>query len=120
MGPGLSLSVRVPRSAWKTKKPVALGWSFCVDGRNAPIGFVGDAENPRYGSSCPDVNAVWLSTVALNVPPPETLMVKGPTPDPRFPFGVKMSTRKLPVAGPGDTEKPKFVGGFEVIGVFVP
>jgi hypothetical protein len=111
-------SVIVPRSAWYTKKPLALGSSPFVEGRYAPIGLFGLALIPRYESSAPLVHAAVLKrdAVALAVPVSAKLSADGFV----TVFGTSTSTNRSPELGPGDVVNPKLAGGFMLVGEFVP
>jgi hypothetical protein len=110
-------SVKLPRSAWKTKKPVVLPG-------NAPIGFWGDAVEKlmpefavRKSLRNPVVNAVsTLVAVTFECPVSVTVRLVGPVPT----FGIKMSMNNSPVWEPGDAVNVKLLGGFVGIGVTVP
>src|SRR5262249_25116122 len=70
-------SVRVPKLAWKTKKPVAPGSSACVDGRYAPIGLFGPALIPKYASRLPLVHGVAENKVAVAETVPASAKLEG-------------------------------------------
>src|ERR1700730_1634092 len=110
-------SVAAPKLTWKTKKPVAPGSSACVDGRYAPIGLDGLALIPKYASRAPLVNGVAENKVAV----PEKVPVSAKLAGAGSLLGTSTSIKKLlPDAGPGETVKPKFMGGLLVVGEFVP
>src|SRR5215468_10161403 len=109
-------SVRVPKLAGKTKKPVAPGSSACVDGRYAPIGLAGLALIPKYASSMPLVHGVAENKVAVAEAVPVSAKLAGLA----SLLGTSTSMVKLPVAGPGEVVKPKFTGGLMLVGEFVP
>jgi hypothetical protein len=111
-----SWSVVLPKLTWKTKKPVAPGSSACVDGKYAPIGLFGEALIPKYGARLPLVHAVELNKVAV----PERVPVSAKLAGLLSLLGTSTSMNKVPVAGPGETVKPKFEGGLVLVGEFVP
>jgi hypothetical protein len=78
--------------------------------------LAGEALIPKYVSSPPLVHGVGLNRVA--VPGKVPVIVAGAL---GSLFGSNKSRRRvLPVAGPGETVKPKSLGGFKDVGLLLP
>jgi len=71
---------------------------------------------PRYASRLPLVHGVAENKVAVAATVPVIAKLLGLAKL----SGVSTSMVKLPVAGPGEVVKPKFMGGLLVVGEFVP